>query len=726
MSEPPLEKAPGARRWIVPLQLNILTVFIVILATIVGVVVFHTHSRNRDAALAAAAALMDEVGEKILERLKWLYDPAYALVGVSTELAGANVKPNLATHPLESAIVQILDLRPSITSAFLGFADGDFYRVVRVEQPATMLNAPPDTGYAIQRIQRRADGDRFALWKYLDQARRPVGSHLVRGPGYDPREWPWYQAAIRVAEPTLSDLYVFADASTLGVTVARRLDGPIPGVFGVDIALSDVAGFLAAQRFSRSARLFMFHGDGRLTAHPDPGRAARFITEGGRRTVALNTIEALEDPVASALFRSFRATEGGFERRIINVAGEAYVARVDALPSRYGRDAYIAMAVPVDEFVAPVVAAGRDAVLFAAAVFVFFLPIVVWIAARISRPLRRLTHEAEEIRALRLEEPIALASRIKEIVALGGAMAAMKSTLAGFTKYVPKALVGRMIESGITPQLGGARRHVTLMFTDVADFTVLSDTMDPEALAHKISAYFEALGTEILKSGGTIDKYIGDGIMAFWNAPQIDPYHQRNACLAALRCRERSAELNARWTKAGEAPMPTRFGLHAGEAVVGNIGSSDRMDYTAMGGAVNLASRLEGLNKFFGTEILVSETVRKATMDWFVFRTVGRVIPKGRRTSTEVFELVGTDPAWEGGSEELAVTSAEVAYCRDWNDAFALYLDRDWAGATESFTELADRRSYDLVARFYLARAKSFLENPPGPDWDGVEVFETK
>lgn len=726
MSAPRLAKAPLARRWIVPLQVNILTVFVLTLAVVVGVVVLHTHNRNRDAALEAAAALMDEVGEKILERLKWLYDPAYALVSASTELAGASVKPDLATHPLESTLVHILDLRPSITSAFLGFADGDLYRLVRVDDPAAMANAPRDARYAIQRILRRADGDRFALWKYLDQARRPVGSRLVRGPRYDPRERPWYRAAYAGAEPVLSDLYIFAGAGTPGVTVARRFDGPIPGVFGVDIALSDVAGFLASQRFSRSARLFMFHADGRLAAHPDPERVARVITEGGQRTVALNTIDALEDPVASALFQSFRATGTGFERRILDVAGEAYIARIDALPARYGRDTYLAIAVPVAEFVAPVVAAGRDAVLFAAVVFVLFLPIVVWIAGRISRPLRRLAHEADEIRALRVEEPIAVSSHISEIVALGGAMAAMKSTLAGFTKYVPKALVGRMIESGITPQLGGARRDVTLMFTDVADFTALSDTMDPEALARKISAYLEALGTVILEAGGTIDKYIGDGIMAFWNAPQADPDHALNACLAALRCRARSVELNAQWTEAGDAPMPTRFGLHAGEAVVGNIGSSDRMDYTAMGGAVNLASRLEGLNKFFGTEVLVSETVREETGDRFVFRTVGRVIPKGRRASTEVFELVGTDPAWEGGPAELAVSATELAYCRDWNAAFALYLDRQWAGATESFAELAAQRPEDRAARFYFARAKAFLETPPAPDWDGVEAFETK
>ncbi len=719
---------PGktSTRWTVSLRISILSIFIVTLATVVSVVVFHTYTRNREAALAASAALMDEVGEKTLERLKWLYEPAYALVDVSTEIAGTNGKPDLATHPLDSALLRAMELRPTIKSAYLGFSDGDFYRIWRVDDADELPHAPPETRFSILRIMQRSDGSRFSLHKYLDHARRPVGSRLVPVPRYDPRGRPWYKMASRLVEAHLSDLYVFAGNGTPGVTVAKRFDGPTPGVFGVDIELEEIAGFLARQRFTESALLFMFHSDGRLAVHPEPTKLTRAFDDSDSEAVEFNTVEALGDPIALAVVDEFRSLGTGFERRILNVRDAQYVARVDDLPDRYGRDVHLAIVAPVNEIVAPVLAAGRSAVLFGAAVFILFLPILVWIASRISRPLARLSSEADQIRRIELDDPLELRSLISEIADLSDAMAAMKSTLAAFTRYIPKTLVARMIESGVVPQLGGERRDVTLMFTDAADFTAMSDTMEPELLAKKISHYLEALGSEILKLGGTIDKYLGDGIMAFWNAPIASPDHARDACEAALRCARQSGDLNAGWVAAGEAPMPTRIGIHTGEAIVGNIGSADRMDYTAMGGAVNLASRLEGLNKVFGTRILVSASVKEAAGDGFLFRALGRVVPKGRREATGIYELIGRNPACARTAPSDAATGEQADYCEDWNSVFMQYLDRNWSVAVEGFSRLAERRADDLAAQFYLRRAQEFLESPPGPDWWGIEAFDTK
>ena len=212
-------------RWTVSLRVSILSIFVVTLATVVSVVVLHTYTRNREAALAASVALMDEVGEKTLERLKWLYEPAYALVDVSTEIAGANGKPNLATHPLDSALLRVMELRPTIKSAYLGFADGDFYRVLRVDNAEDLPHAPSGTRFSALRIMQRSDGSRFSLHKYLDHARRPVGSRLVPVPRYDPRGRPWYDMASHSVEARLSDLYVFAGDGTPGVTVAKRVGG---------------------------------------------------------------------------------------------------------------------------------------------------------------------------------------------------------------------------------------------------------------------------------------------------------------------------------------------------------------------------------------------------------------------------------------------------------------------------------------------------------------------
>jgi len=309
---------------------------------------------------------------------------------------------------------------------------------------------------------------------------------------------------------------------------------------------------------------------------------------------------------------------------------------------------------------------------------------------------------------------------------LRDSMSAMKGTLGSFTKYIPSALVRRMIQTGLRPELGGTRQEVTMMFTDIAGFTTLADGMSPENLMRQTSEYFTALGTVILDSGGTIDKYIGDAVMAFWNAPQPAPDHAAEACFAALRCAKKVEELNAHWAAAGAPVMPTRFGLHTGEAVVGHVGSSDRMDFTAIGAAVNLASRLEGLNRHFGATILISADVLAQDTDRFVVRRLGKVIPKGARHPSEILELVGTRPEEGSEADALAASRDDIDYCARWNAVFDQYLARNWAAAIDGFTGLATERPADRAAAFYAERARHYADTAPAPDWDGTEAFETK
>ncbi|MFN7903410.1 MAG: adenylate/guanylate cyclase domain-containing protein, partial [bacterium] len=158
---------------------------------------------------------------------------------------------------------------------------------------------------------------------------------------------------------------------------------------------------------------------------------------------------------------------------------------------------------------------------------------------------------------------------------------------------------------GDAAKLGGTRRSISVMFSDVEGFTTLAEDLPPEELMQIASAYFEDLTAELLRCQATIDKYIGDAVMALWNAPQDDHSHASNACEAALRARLLTERLCERFAARGWPRLHTRFGVHTGDAIVGNVGSSDRMSYTAIGSMVNLASRLEGMNKVYGTQILI-------------------------------------------------------------------------------------------------------------------------
>jgi adenylate cyclase len=207
---------------------------------------------------------------------------------------------------------------------------------------------------------------------------------------------------------------------------------------------------------------------------------------------------------------------------------------------------------------------------------------------------------------------------------------------------VPKELVQGVVDNSISTELGGVRQEITVVFTDVRDFTTIAESADPDVLMHQTSRYFSVLTDAFLAEGGTIDKFIGDAVMVFWNAPNPQPDHVERACRAALAARSAGEKLSTQFEAEGLKPFFTRFGIHVGEAVVGNLGSTERMNYTALGNTVNLAARLEGLNKQFGTVVLVSEDVYLRVRHRFQFRALEAIVAKGMTRETRTFELVGT------------------------------------------------------------------------------------
>jgi adenylate cyclase len=232
------------------------------------------------------------------------------------------------------------------------------------------------------------------------------------------------------------------------------------------------------------------------------------------------------------------------------------------------------------------------------------------------------------------------------------------------------------------------------------------------------------LVTVILEHHGTVDKFVGDQVMAYWNAPTPNPSHATDACLAVLHCRNWSNARNERWAREGTPQLYTRFALHLGDAVVGNVGSSDRMDYTVVGAAINLGSRIEGLNKVYGTQILVTRPVIDSIDGHFVRRPVDRVLPKGAIHPLDVFELRGVLPGHD--QPDLAVDLRTVALCEAWTRFYQRYLSRDWPLASDALAEFIGRFGEDTLTAIYAERIARFNAAPPAADWDGVTRYSTK
>jgi adenylate cyclase len=226
---------------------------------------------------------------------------------------------------------------------------------------------------------------------------------------------------------------------------------------------------------------------------------------------------------------------------------------------------------------------------------------------QVTHPLRELVQETEKIKSFNLDEKVNIRASLFEIRTLVDAIANMKVGLQSFKKFVPSQLVRQLVESGLEANVSGHRREVTIFFSDIADFTTISETMKPSELSSHISEYFNELTNIIMEHNGTVDKYIGDAIMAFWNAPVEIKDHARVACRATLKISQRVSELEKKWRAEGKPVFRTRIGINTGDVVVGNMGSEQRLNYTVIGDPVNLASRLESLNKYYGSNIIISQ-----------------------------------------------------------------------------------------------------------------------
>jgi adenylate cyclase len=292
-----------------------------------------------------------------------------------------------------------------------------------------------------------------------------------------------------------------------------------------------------------------------------------------------------------------------------------------------------------------------------------------------------------------------------------------KRLLSGlFGQYVPPELVDEMAKDPGAYSLAGESRELTVLFSDVRGFTTISEGLDPTQLTELMNEFLTPMTQVIHQHRGTIDKYMGDAIMAFWGAPVPDPQHARNALLAALDMIARLESLQGRFKSKGWPPIRVGVGLNSGEMTVGNMGSEFRLAYTVMGDAVNLGSRLEGLTKEYGVQIIVSEFTRAAVPD-FVFRELDCVRVKGKARPVGIYEpMTQAEQSDARALEELALHEA----------ALRAYRTQDWPLAEEEFGQLRGLNPQRYLYELYAGRIAYFREHPPGADWDGAFTFTTK
>ena len=286
-----------------------------------------------------------------------------------------------------------------------------------------------------------------------------------------------------------------------------------------------------------------------------------------------------------------------------------------------------------------------------------------------------------------------------------------------FGKYMSPVVIDQLIQDPSQLMLGGVRREITAFFSDVADFSSISERMPPDELVELLNEYLAEMTDIVLKYEGILDKYEGDAIMGFFGAPIADPTHAEKCCQMALDMQKRLAALRTQWKKQGKPQLLARIGINTGQMVVGNMGSKVRMDYTIMGDAVNLASRLEGVNKEYGTEIIISQYTYEACRDLFEVRELDSVRVIGKKEVIVIYELL----CRKGGlsPEKYAILNL---YAR----GLAHYKNCQWDEAIAVFGEIFDTDPDDGPSLTYLERCLDYKINDPGCDWDGIHIMQFK
>jgi adenylate cyclase len=298
-----------------------------------------------------------------------------------------------------------------------------------------------------------------------------------------------------------------------------------------------------------------------------------------------------------------------------------------------------------------------------------------------------------------------------------------------FGQYLSPALVEQLAQSPEKLVLGGEERTMTIMFSDVRGFTTISESFkhDPQGLTHLMNRFLTPLTNAIINEKGTIDKYMGDAIMAFWNAPIDDPDHEINACSAALEMLRQVVTLNEeRELEAQEAgtrfiPINIGVGINTGQCVVGNMGSDLRFDYSVLGDSVNLASRLEGRSKSYGTAIIVGSGTAAKAQGRFATLEIDLITVKGKTEPEHIYTILGADDV---------ARQDDFLKLRDLNSRMlCAYRKRNWKEALEALHLCRHMRNdfeLDEVYSLYLARIQTFQDAAPPDDWDGVFAFDTK
>jgi adenylate cyclase len=607
----------------------------------------------------------------------------------------------------EFVFLSQLQRQQSLSWVAFGWPNGNFF------------GAAKDAKDNIHMVEVRHERDSDTGSLRIDSYQTGVGDIIfqqraVTTSDFHATRQPWYQQAVNAKLPVWSEASEFPTGHQPAIATSNRLEiyGHYLGVMTVTIDLSRLAHFLSSLAVSRHGHAFILAEDGRVLPS---------MTDSGAPQMDWGMLAENQDPVVGAVTLALK--KGGIDLAKVNAEynldvrdpadGRDYFVNIAPLPFRHWS---VATVIPAEDILGDIPAATQRLYMLMIGLVTLLLVAATAAADRlISRPITAIARQMGEIEHFHVDRLSYRPSHLRELDHLSRALQQMGAGLSSFRKYLPADLVETLVARGIDAKPGGRRQAVTVLFSDLGGFTGLTEAA-PERTVAFLGEHLQAMSEAIHAGGGTVDKFIGDSVMALWNAPSDHPHHALAACRAALVCHQHFAAMRQVAKAEGLGAIDLRLGINSGEALVGNIGSPDRLNYTAIGDTVNIASRLESLNKQYGTSILIGAATAEAVGDQLLLRHLDRVAVYGRQGGLDVYELLGIAEA----------SALDHGWIAQYEAGLAAYMARDWDQAISCFTAADDLRGGDPASRIMQERCHQYRDTPPPADWDGTAISARK
>ena len=673
------------------LRPSIVALFVLLTMPVFFAIVALTYVSNQATARANANAMVERFRTETVDSIQGMFNPIKSLIR-SAAMVGSQQPGFYADNRSLKYLLGILQHSDKVISIYVGLEDGSFRQARRINPSVKIQDKLPPAGVksAYRWIDPPHGGAPVDRYVFLDDEHNQIGAS-DRETTYDPRSRLWYRQTAEDGKLVITDPEVFAALNLIGFTVAAPIysGGKVTGVAAADITLDGLSHFLAERKISPGTLSYILDTQGGVLANSDLART--YSDADGE--VALQHITSLGNRLPAIAYSARpRNSEKPY---LVSYGGDDYVVSCAMLPVRFGKSWQIFTVTPLADFTS--LFERNNKLLFVCGLIAIGIEIVIiyFLSAVISSPLERLAASVAKIERLDGEVVPPLRSSVAEISVLSKAIDTLGATVQSFAAFVPVSLVRQLVNSERRLDLGCTSRFLTIFFSDLEAFSTLSEQVPTQELMLQVSAYLEVVTKAINIEAGTIDKFIGDGVMAFWGAPALLEDHAWRACLAALRIQRGMDALNERWRSEERRPLRVRIGIHSDAVLVGNIGSAERMGYTVMGDGVNVAARLEGVNKEYGTLLCISHAVFKEAGERLCVRPIDDVAVKGRRSKVQIYELLGA----YGAGPELEPDAATLRLARLTRLAHDALIDGDFALALERYEEILAEYPHDSVAR---------------------------